>query len=208
MGLDHADLHASTSRPPNGQADVSIRQQRRLEIVKAARELYEEQGLSATAISDIARRAGLSRTLMYHYFPGKDAITSAVLDDYIDDCIEALKHWDNNRVQGQVEEALTNAVKVLRIVIFDNDPFYQDIHSTENAELYTEFIGRVAQRCADRLTNTTVRDYAQFHQVQIKHVPETFYILLVGLGNYLRRHPDADDELIKDLIAQTLHMER
>ena len=28
------------------------------------------------------------------------------------------------------------------------------------------------------------------------------------LVGYLRRHPDADDEMLADLIAQTLHLDR
>ena len=63
---------------------------RRADIVEAARQLYEEQGLSRTSVQDITNRVGVTRTLFYHYFPGKDAVTSAVLDDYIGDYLEAL----------------------------------------------------------------------------------------------------------------------
>ena len=33
-------------------------------------------------------------------------------------------------------------------------------------------------------------------------------LLVLGLVGYLRRHPDADDEMLADLIAQTLHLDR
>ena len=54
----------------------------------------------------------------------------------------------------------------------------------------------------------TVKDYEALHQICIEHVHETFYVLVLGLVGYLRRHPDADDEMLADLIAQTLHLDR
>ena len=41
----------------------------RADIVAAARELYEEQGLSKTSVQDITNRMGVARSLFYHYFP-------------------------------------------------------------------------------------------------------------------------------------------
>ena len=55
---------------------------------------------------------------------------------------------------------------------------------------------------------TTVKDYAQNHPVDIDHVYETFYILIMGICGYVRTHRDAPDEVLRDIIAQTLHMER
>ena len=65
--------------------------ERRADIVAAARELYEEQGLSKTSVQDITNRVGVTRSLFYHYFPDKEAVTSAVLDDYVADYLEALR---------------------------------------------------------------------------------------------------------------------
>lgn len=71
-----------------GQAVNDVYEQRRNDIVEAARQLYEERGLSRTSVKDIAERAGITRSLFYHYFPDKQAVTSAVLDDFVEDYIE------------------------------------------------------------------------------------------------------------------------
>lgn len=39
--------------------------ERRQQIVDAARQLYEEQGLSATTVKDISERCGVARSLFY-----------------------------------------------------------------------------------------------------------------------------------------------
>jgi len=191
-------------------ADISASRSdtRRLEIVAAARELYEERGLSRTTVKDITERVGVTRTLFYHYFPDKDAVTSAVLDDYIQDYIEALELWNEGRIEGDVDHALRTIVKLLRIGLFEDDAFHVALSSRENAALYLEFVNRVADETTRYIIDTTVRDYAELHDIRIQHLYETFYVLVLGVIGYLRKHPDADDAIIADVIAQTLHLDR
>lgn len=182
--------------------------ERRSEIISAAHELYQEKGLSKTSIKDVTERIGVTRTLFYHYFSDKDSLTSAVLDAYIDEFIEALQHWNEDRREGDIEHALASVIKLLRIGLFENDSFHVALASRENAALYLEFVNRVADHAANYIIETTVQDYAALHEVRIEHLYETFYVLILGVIGYLRKHPDADDAVIADVIAQTLHMDR
>lgn len=191
-----------------GQAVNDVYEQRRNDIVEAARQLYEERGLSRTSVKDIAERAGITRSLFYHYFPDKQAVTSAVLDDFVEDYIEALSIWNNERMTGEIEQALDGVVRVLRVSVFEGSSFRRALDTRENAALYIEFINRVADRTARYIVDTTVRDYSELHSVSIVHLYETFYILILGICGYIRTHQDVSDEVLKDIIAQSLHMER
>ena len=181
---------------------------RRAQIIAAARDLYEERGLSHTTVKDITERVGVTRTLFYHYFPDKDAVTSAVIDDYTQDYVEALANWNDERIEGDIDHALSTIVRLLRIGLFEDDTFHVALSSRENAALYLEFVNRVADETTRYIIDTTVRDYADLHDIRIEHLYETFYVLILGVIGYLRRHPDADDTVIADVIAQTLHMDR
>ena len=97
---------------------------------------------------------------------------------------------------------------LLRVALFEHDAFRAALASQENAALYLEFINRVADQTATYLIESTVRDYEARHEVRIEHRYETFYVLILGVIGYMRKHPDADDALVADLIAQTLHMDR
>ncbi|WP_419060498.1 TetR/AcrR family transcriptional regulator [Ellagibacter isourolithinifaciens] len=185
-----------------------VYEQRRNDIVEAARQLYEERGLSRTSVKDIAERAGITRSLFYHYFPDKQAVTSAVLDDFVEDYIEALSIWNDERMTGEIEQALDGVVRVLRVSVFEGSSFRRALDTRENAALYIEFINRVADRTARYIVDTTVRDYSELHSVSIVHLYETFYILILGICGYIRTHQDVSDEVLKDIIAQSLHMER
>ncbi len=182
--------------------------ERRQQIIEAARQLYEEQGLSRTSVKDISERCNMTRSLFYHYFPDKQAVTTAVLDDYIADYIESLALWDSEREVGNIEDALEGVVKVMRLGVFEGSSLRRSLDTKENASLYLQFINRVADRTATFFVETTVRDYAKLHEVKIEHLYETFYVLILGICGYVRTHRDADDDVLKDIIAQTLHMER
>jgi AcrR family transcriptional regulator len=50
-------------------------------IVTAARAEFAERGFAATSIRDIARRAGMSLSALYHYYPGKQDLLYAIVDE-------------------------------------------------------------------------------------------------------------------------------
>ena len=51
-------------------------------IVFAAMELFWEKGYGSTSISDILKRAGANAGSLYHFFPAKQDVLTAVLDRY------------------------------------------------------------------------------------------------------------------------------
>jgi AcrR family transcriptional regulator len=50
-------------------------------IVRAARDLFREQGYEAVSTSAVLERAGISRGGLYHHFRGKDDLLLAVFED-------------------------------------------------------------------------------------------------------------------------------
>lgn len=184
------------------------RDRRREELLCAARDLYQEKGLARTSIQDITDRVGVTRSLFYHYFSDKGAVTSAVLDDYVGDYVEALSYWNERRRKGDVDEALLSVVRLVRNAILERDSFRSDLNSTENTSLYLGFVHRVVDHTAHYLIDTTVKDYGSLHTIEIDHLYETLYMLITGVIGLLRNNPSVDDEMAADIVAQTLHIDR
>ena len=111
------------------------------------------------------------------------------------------------RETGNVNKALDDIVRVLRSLIADESPFSNRMIQDGNAELYIKFIDRAADRIADYIAQTTVRDFEQMHGLPITNVHETFFTLIVGLISLVRSHPNISDRTIKEVMAQTLHIE-
>lgn len=180
---------------------------RRTEIVAAARELFETKGIGHTTVKDIAEAVNVTRSLFYHYFPDKDAVVEAVLDDYVEDFRVMVQTWDAGRAPHDVKGSLRDCIKILRIAVFDNDSFRTELVTHENAGLYLKFLHRSTDVLAERFTQTTAVDYEREHGLPIDHVYETFYVLIIGLVGYMRAHPEADNELLEDLVAQALRLD-
>ncbi|MBT1174221.1 TetR/AcrR family transcriptional regulator [Bifidobacterium sp. LC6] len=180
---------------------------RRESIVQAARKICLEKGFSKITVSDIASEVGMTRSLFYHYFPDKDAVADAVLDDVIDEILSRLDTWNHEREAGNVNKAMDDMVRLLRALIADESPFSNRMIQDGNAELYIKFIDRAADRIADYIAQTTVREFEQMHGLPIGNVHETFFTLIVGLISLVRSHPSISNATIKQVMAQTLHIE-
>jgi AcrR family transcriptional regulator len=69
------DLPARRPRRPAAE--------RRQQILAAARALFAERGYHATTTRDLAAAADINDALIYRYFPGKQAILAALVDEAI-----------------------------------------------------------------------------------------------------------------------------
>ena len=58
--------------------------QRRAEILQAARECFLQFGYAKTSLDDIAKRAGISRPLIYRKFKNKEDVFTAVYEDLME----------------------------------------------------------------------------------------------------------------------------
>ena len=174
---------------------------RSAEIVVAARELYEEKGLARTSIQDITNHVGVTRSLFYHYFQNKEEVTSAVLDQYITDFLEAMQHWHESQTALATDESLHSMVKIMRMVLFEKNTFRMALSTQENAALYLDFLNRFAAQGAEFMVTHPMVEQTKYGE-QSDHL----YVLRAhrgagelsalapgcgGRGAHRRRHPHA-----------------
>lgn len=60
--------------PRNPEQNRQIKAERKERILRHALKLFALKGFAATKISDIAKAAGMSQGLVYHYYNSKDAV--------------------------------------------------------------------------------------------------------------------------------------
>jgi AcrR family transcriptional regulator len=84
-----------TSRLPRGA--------RRLQLLRAAQDVFVAQGFHAAAMDDIADRAGVSKPVLYQHFPGKRELYLALLEEHVselaDRVAEAMGGTSDNRTR-------------------------------------------------------------------------------------------------------------
>jgi TetR/AcrR family transcriptional repressor of nem operon len=94
-------------------------------LMDAARELIHQQGYNQTTLADIARKSGVPLGNVYYYFKTKDDIARAVIDEYRQGVLQALRDveekepdpkkrlaWFIKRMGGQKDEIASHGCPV------------------------------------------------------------------------------------------------
>lgn len=69
--------------PRRAEQYEQLKQERRQALLRAARSVFARKGLAAAKIGDVATEAGISHGLVYHYFPHKEALFAAVVEETV-----------------------------------------------------------------------------------------------------------------------------
>ncbi len=67
-------------------ADISTDTKAR--ILAQAEQLFAEKDFTGTGIGEIAKRAGIAKSVIYHHFRSKDEILKTLIDGFIDEAVE------------------------------------------------------------------------------------------------------------------------
>lgn len=199
---------ANVPRPHRGRTES-----RRLSgvagsIVTAARGLFETRGVHVTTIKAIAAEAGITRELVYYYFADKRAVVDAVLDDYVEDIVESVMVWNEQREFGQTPDSLRACVRTFRRTLYDaNGNARPMIAVLDELGERDAFDVRAVRETALCLTDHVVDEYEAYHDVEIDFVFEMFCVVLFGLVGLVKINPSISDEALMKVIEQTLHLD-
>ena len=63
-------------------------------ILDAAAALFAKVGYPNAQLKEVARSCGASKSMLYHYFPSKDDVLFALLDEHLQSTIDAIEQID------------------------------------------------------------------------------------------------------------------
>lgn len=94
-----------------------IREKRRAEILDAAFHIFSENGYHNASVSQIAKRAKVSKGLMYNYFDSKEEVLRAIMHQLLEDIYA---YFDIKTITHFTDESMANYInKSLDIVLQD-----------------------------------------------------------------------------------------
>ena len=102
--------------PPTGRRAQAL--WRRERLLDAALTVFVEKGLDGATIKDITAAAGVTQGLLYHYFPGKDALLLALLDER--GFLPELRHVLNGSRGRPAGEVLPEVASGFRQLLAEN----------------------------------------------------------------------------------------
>lgn len=134
------------------------KRKRRAQLLSVARDVFAANGYHATAMDEIAERAGVSKPVLYQHFPGKLELYVALLetnvDQLVDDVQRALQSTKDNK------ERVQNAVGAYYdFVSTENGAFRMVFESDLRGEpAVQEVVDRATSGCIDAITETITAD--------------------------------------------------
>lgn len=87
-------------------------EERRQEIIDAAKELFFENGFDKTQVADISKKLNVAQGLVYHYFKSKTEILYAVIDELSEERLQVTKE--------ALSENEGSAIDCLRMLLLSN----------------------------------------------------------------------------------------
>ncbi|CAH0309560.1 TetR/AcrR family transcriptional regulator [Peribacillus simplex] len=97
--------------PRTPEENDRIRQASKEKIRAAAMELFMKQGYYATSISDIAKKAGISKGLLYNYYKGKEELLAGMVEARIKEVVEVMEEaFTLNTPHEQLEHIVNGAI--------------------------------------------------------------------------------------------------
>lgn len=96
------------------------RENRRREILSAARRVFGEQGYHRTSISDLIHAAGIARGTFYLYFESKSAVFVELLDELLGELRASIVGVDTTESAAPVELQLVTTIQRLLGKVTEN----------------------------------------------------------------------------------------
>jgi AcrR family transcriptional regulator len=112
--------------------------ERRSEIVKTARHLFQTKEYDKTTIQDVMDHLGIAKGTIYHYFKSKEELLEAVIENIVDENIK--------QMQLLMKEMKGNALENIRILlgagnmVADNNEILEHLHQPGNMGMHTRLL--------------------------------------------------------------------
>jgi AcrR family transcriptional regulator len=100
------------------------------EVLEQASLLFASKGFANTSLQDVADAIGLSRPALYYYFPSKNALLEALVEDVTVSAVRMLAEIRNNTALGP-EDRLRRAVESLVLWGLDRPTRFKVIDRAE-----------------------------------------------------------------------------
>jgi AcrR family transcriptional regulator len=145
-----ADTRARGARLP--------RSARRAQLLGAAQEVFVENGYHAAAMDEIADRAGVSKPVLYQHFPGKLDLYLAILDQHINELLDAVRDGLASTSDNKLRVAATIAA-YFEFVDREDAPFRLVFESDlTNDPAVRVRVERVERACAEAIAEVIADD--------------------------------------------------
>lgn len=111
---------------------------RKLEIISAARELFQSKGYDKVTMQDVMDSVGIAKGTIYHYFKSKEELFEAVIEEIVETSIE--------RMQLLMQKTKGTALEKMQILIaagnlsLAHEKILEALHTRSNDAMHARLL--------------------------------------------------------------------
>lgn len=124
--------------------------ERRGQLVAAARRVMFSKGVVSASVSDIVREAGVAQGTFYLYFESKDEVVNAVAQEWADEWFEGARAVTEDASLDGLEKLLGifASRRLTEVSITGRPEFYRHVHRSENRSFHDALARAQGERIA------------------------------------------------------------
>lgn len=116
--------------------------ERRKEIIKAARKLFREKSYADVTMAGLMKSLNIAKGTIYHYFASKEELLEAVVEDLMAEALEkkqALLKSSRCKEMGALEKF--TALILSGSMVEENEEILESLHQPGNALMHNRLLG-------------------------------------------------------------------
>lgn len=153
-------------------------EERWLEIVSAAQELFLEKEYEKTTLQDVMNKVGIAKGTVYHYFNSKEELLEAVVGKMVDEYVSEL-----SAVLAGVKGSALERIQALILasnVASEQGEMLERLHRAGNIGLHARLLALTLTKMAP-LYAEVIRQGCEEGVFKTEHPLETAEVLLAGI---------------------------
>lgn len=122
---------------------VKKAEERKKEIIAAARELFKEKGQENVTMQELMDKLKIAKGTIYHHFSSKQDLLEAIVEDLIDEELKKKKKLlKSSRCRNLSALGKFKALVTEDTMAEDNEEILDTLHHHENAAMHAKQLGR------------------------------------------------------------------
>lgn len=178
---------------------------RKKEFIKAARELFLENGFDQTSVNDITNKVGMSHGSFFYYFKSKNEVMKAVINDNLNNWKEFMKNLVSNNEMNALEK-----LKIIFNLTIESQNAKQNINEflqkEGNAVMYREHRKKAREIVIPLLTQVVEQGIKE-ETLKVEYPRETVEFvsyIVENLGDSLKSAQNKEEYLRKIRSLETI----
>jgi len=179
---------------------VKTPDERRSELIAAAKRLFYEKGYKRTSVNDIVAEVGVAKGTFYHYFDSKTAVLEAVVGEIVaqtmailqaivsDPSLSAISKWQQAmQATGNWKiEHKDELLKIRRILLMEENVLFERKLRTQVSKMTSQALAEIIAQGVDEkvFAPQMIAEAADIVVTLVMSLGESVNVLLFNPENY------------------------